>query len=95
MKTEESFDFEDLKQETIKGLSAGKPIKKEKDSFAPLLNQLLEAALEGEIESHLHDQQREQGNRRNGKSSKTFKTIDLSTPQDRAVLSHTLSPSDR
>ena len=87
MKTEEPFDFEAFKQEAIKGLYAGKPINGEKGIFAPLLKQLLEAALEGEIESHLDEQQREQGNRRNGKSSKTIKTaagaIDLSTPRDR------------
>jgi transposase-like protein len=87
MKTEEPFDFETFKQEAIKGLYAGKPINGEKGIFAPLLKQLLEAALEGEIESHLDEQQREQGNRRNGKSSKTIKTaagaIDLSTPRDR------------
>jgi putative transposase len=87
MKTEEPFDFEAFKQEAIKGLYAGKPINGEKGIFASLLKQLLEAALEGEIESHLDEQQREQGNRRNGKSSKTIKTaagaIELSTPRDR------------
>ena len=59
MKTEEPFDFDAFKQEAIKGLYAGKPINGEKGIFAPLLKQLLEAALEGEIESHLDEQQRE------------------------------------
>jgi transposase-like protein len=84
MKTEE-FDFESFKKEAIQGLYAGKPLNGEKGIFAPLLKQLLEAALEGELASHLADQ--DQANRRNGKSSKTIKTaagaIDLTTPRDR------------
>jgi len=87
MKTEDGFDFESFKQEAIHGLYAGKAFNGEKGIFAPLLKQLLEAALEGEMQAHIDGQERANGNRRNGKSSKTIKTaagaIDLSTPRDR------------
>jgi hypothetical protein len=53
MEPKAPFDFEAFKQEAIKGLYAGQPINSEKGIFAPLLNQLLEAALEGEMAAHL------------------------------------------
>jgi hypothetical protein len=37
MEKNEEFDFEAFKQETIKGLYAGKPLNGEKGIFAPLL----------------------------------------------------------
>jgi transposase-like protein len=53
-----------------------------------LLKQLLEAALEGEMSAHLDQQERQQGNRRNGKTSKSVKSaageFSLSTPRDRS-----------
>jgi putative transposase len=53
-----------------------------------LLKDFLEAALQTEIEDHLDEQQRLNGNRKNGHSSKQLKTvegtIDLSTPRDRS-----------
>ena len=52
-----------------------------------MLKDILEAALEGEMEGHLDDEQRSNGNRKNGKTSKRLKTadgtIDLDTPRDR------------
>ena len=54
--------------------------------MAPLVKQLTEAALEGELDSHLADDLA--GNRRNGKSKKTVKStsgaFELETPRDRA-----------
>jgi hypothetical protein len=53
-----------------------------------LLKQLLEAALEGEMSAHLDQQERQQGNRRNGKTSKVVKSaageFALSIPRDRS-----------
>jgi transposase-like protein len=74
METKESFDFEALKQEASKGLYTDQSINGEKGIFDPLLKQLLEAALEGEMAAHLDGQERQQGNRRNGKTSKTVKS---------------------
>jgi transposase-like protein len=88
METKEPFDFESFKQEAIKGLYAGQSINGEKGIFAPLLKQLLEAALEGEMAAHLDQEERQQGNRRNGKTSKVVKSaageFALSTPRDRS-----------
>ena len=55
----------------------------------PLLKEILEASLEGEMEGHLDEEERATGNRKNGKTSKKLKTadgtIDLETPRDRAA----------
>ncbi len=56
METKEPFDFEAFKQQAIQGLYAGQPINGEKGIFAPLLKQLLEAALEGGMAAHLDQQ---------------------------------------
>ncbi len=88
METKDPFDFEAFKQEAIQGLYAGQSINGEKGIFAPLLKQLLEAALEGEMAAHLGGEERRQGNRRNGKTSKVVKSaageFSLSTPRDRS-----------
>lgn len=86
MEQDRPFDFEAFKQEAIKQLYEGKPLNGERGIFAPLLKQLLEAALDGEMQAHL--QQAEPSiNRRNGKSSKIVKSaagsFPLSTPRDR------------
>lgn len=86
MEQESPFDFEAFKQEAIKQLYQGKPLNGEKGIFAPLLKQLLEATLEGEMQTHL--QQGEPSiNRRNGKTSKMVKSaagsFPLTTPRDR------------
>ena len=53
---EKEFDFESFKQEAIKGMYAGKPLNGEKGIFAPLLKHFLEAALAGELETHLQEE---------------------------------------
>ena len=57
-------------------------------AFTPLLKDFLEAALQAELEDHLDEDQRLEGNRKNGHSTKQLKTeegtIDLSTPRDRS-----------
>jgi transposase-like protein len=56
-------------------------------AFAPLLKDFLETALEAELEAHLDQERRKNGNRRNGQSSEILKTADgsfeLSTSRDR------------
>ena len=55
--------------------------------FAPLLKSFIESALESEMQGHLNDAEREQGNKRNGKKTKTIKSssgaLEINTPQDR------------
>jgi transposase-like protein len=52
-----------------------------------MLKQFLETALEAEMESHLDEEERSNGNKRNGKGRKTIKSstgsFELETPQDR------------
>lgn len=76
------FDFE----EALKAVQSGQAITGKDGVLAPLVKQLTEAALEGELDSHLADDV--SGNRRNGKSKKTVKStsgaFELETPRDRA-----------
>lgn len=70
----------------------GKPLFGKGGAFAPMLQQLLEAALEGELAAHLQEGKLPDSigsnNRRNGHNSKILKTaggsINLSTPRDRS-----------
>ena len=76
------FDFE----EALKAVQSGQAITGKDGVLAPLVKQLTEAALEGELDSHLAEDV--SGNRRNGKSKKTVKStsgaFELETPRDRA-----------
>jgi putative transposase len=88
MQTQSDFNFEDFKKEAIKGMYAGKPLNGEKGIFAPLLKHFLEAALAGEMDSHLQEsKQQGERNRRNGKAIKRVKSLsgefDLETSRDR------------
>ena len=61
------FDFESIKNKAIEQLKAGKPLLGKDGAFAPLLESILNAALEGEMDAHLNAEERLNGNRRNGK----------------------------
>ena len=61
------FDFESIKNKAIEQLKAGKPLLGKDGAFAPLLESILNAALEGEMDAHLNDEECLSGNRRNGK----------------------------
>ena len=93
------FDF----NKALKAIQSGQALEGKDGVLAPLIKQLTEAALEGELESHIADDVFP--NRKNGKSNKTLKTsvgrIDLETPRDRAgtfepqfVKKHQTSISD-
>jgi len=83
-----NFDFNKFKSEALLNLKSGQPLTGKDGILTPLIKELLESALEGEMDSHLAEC-REEGipNRRNGKSSKTVKSacgaFDLVTPRDR------------
>ncbi|WDP84475.1 MAG: transposase [Desulfobacter sp.] len=82
--TEENTEFDF--QKALKGIQEGKPFTGKGGVLTSLIKNLAEAALEGELESHLG--QEVSANRRNGKSKKTIKSLDgkfeLETPRDRA-----------
>ena len=85
MKEETQFDF----NKAVQQLLAGKQISGKDGVLAPLVKQLVEAALEAEVESHIKDDVLSGNrNRKNGKTSKTIKstdgTFELNTPRDRA-----------
>lgn len=79
------FDF----NSAIKDIMDGKSISGKDGVLAPLVKQLVEAALEAELESHIKDEVLAgKKNRKNGTTSKTMKSTDgsftLDTPRDRA-----------
>ena len=80
----EKFNFE----KAVKELLAGKKIGGKDGVLAPLVKELVEAALEAEIESHIADEVlKGKRNRRNGYNRKTVKSssgeFELATPRDR------------
>jgi len=82
----EEFDFESIKSKAIEQLKSGKPLLGKDGAFAPLLESILNAVLEGE-DAHLSEAERTSGNRRNGKMRKQVQTsmgeVTVSTPRDR------------
>jgi len=70
--------------EALEQINAGAKIEVKDGVLAPLIEQLTQAALEAELESHLSTEIR---NRKNSKSSKTMKSsvgeFDLDVPRDR------------
>lgn len=81
----QQFDFNDAVQQLL----SGKNINGKDGILAPLVKQLVEAALEAELDSHItQDVFSGNKNRKNGKTSKTIKstsgTFELETPRDRA-----------
>ena len=70
----DEFDFESIKQKALEQLKSGKPLLGKDGAFAPLLESILNAALEGEMDAHLSDDERLSGNRLNGKMQKQVQT---------------------
>lgn len=83
----EKTEFEQMRDKALEQLMKGQSLTGKDGVFAPLLQQFLESALESEMNAHLDEQERESGNKRNGKGSKRLKTISgeiiLTTPEDR------------
>ena len=81
-KEDHDFNF----QKALKAIQSGQPLMGKEGVLTPLIKDLTEAALEGELDSHLG--QEIAANRKNGKSKKTIKTLngsfELDTPRDRA-----------
>ena len=80
-------NLEELRQQVLDGLKQGKPMFGKNGAFAPLIENILNAALEGEMEAHMSKEERESGNRRNGKMPKQLQTsvgeVSILTPRDR------------
>src|SRR6056297_1477245 len=84
MRKEEQTEFE---KKVLDQFMSGKNLFGKGGAFAPMLKNVIEKALEAEMEGHLDESQRINGNKRNGKGKKTIKsgygTFDIDTPQDR------------
>jgi putative transposase len=84
-----AFDFETFKNQAIADMKAGKSLVGKDGVFTPLMKEFLEAALEGEMASHMANclDNPDNQNRRNGKTSKTVQSpmgaFELETPRDR------------
>lgn len=83
-----NFDFSEFQKEAIDKLKSGQSLTGKDGILTPLIKEILEAALEGEMDSHLLDCKiQDEANRRNGKLKKTMKTgtgsFELETPRDR------------
>ena len=82
-----NLDYEVMKQKLKEQLRTGKSLFSKGGAFAPLLEELINSMLEGELEGHLDEDERRNGNRKNDKGSKIVKTsagsIEINTPRDR------------
>lgn len=86
-KKDEQLNALDLRKKALKQFMAGESLYGKNGAFAPMLKSFLEAALEGELDSHLNEDERKSGNRKNGKISKTLQTsegpLQIETSRDR------------
>lgn len=84
---EKKFDYEAFKRDAMEKIRRGVPTSGKDGVFQPLLKQMLEEMLQGEMDNHMNEQERSDGNRRNGKSRKIVKgtagEFELETPRDR------------
>ncbi len=84
MKKVEQTEFE---KTVLDQFMSGKNLFGKDGAFAPMLKNVIEKALEAEMDSHLDERERSEGNKRNGRGKKTIKsgfgTFDIDTPQDR------------
>ncbi|MBD2705890.1 IS256 family transposase [Spirosoma sp. BT702] len=87
MKTEgkEQFDYDAFRQQAIERMPAGdKELTGKNGVLAPMLKDLLDAVLSGEMQAHV---EQHRPNRRNGSKAKTVKTdhgpISVDVPRDR------------
>lgn len=87
MKEDEQFNLEEIKKKALAQFFSGKSLYGKDGAFAPMLKSFLEAALEGELDSHLDEAERKEGNRKNGKTSKRLQTsvgpLEIETSRDR------------
>ncbi len=84
----EKFDFEAFRIDAIEKLRNKQPLSGKDGVLQPLLKELLETALEAEMDVHLGEDERAIGNRKNGKTRKRVKSskgaFTLETPRDRS-----------
>lgn len=82
------FDYESFEKAAIKGLSEGKDLVGKDGVLTGLIQRIVNAALEGELDGHLASRRKAGGkNRRNGHTSKNLDTslgtVGITPPRDR------------
>ncbi len=79
--------LEEFRKKAAELVRQGKPLTGDDGVFTPLIKQVLEASLEGELDTHLDKNKSTKRNRRNGRTQKNLKsslgTFEISTPRDR------------
>lgn len=84
---DKKFDFEAFVRQAGEQLRSGKPLTGKDGVFTPLLKQILEASLEGEMDTHLKETRKADKNRRNGHTQKNMQSslggFDIFSPRDR------------
>ena len=63
----EEVDFNIFKAQILEEIKAGKPLFGKDGALAPMIENIVNAVLEGEMDAHLTRESRESGNRRNRK----------------------------
>jgi len=80
-------ELDELQAKALEQFKQGKSLFRKDGAFAPMLKGFIETALEAKMDTHLTPEQRQEGNKRNGKGSKTIKSSEgsfpIDTPQDR------------
>lgn len=81
------IDLDEFSKKAADLIKQGKPLTGKDGIFTPLIKQVLEAALEGEMDVHINQTKKNKSNRRNGYGSKNLKssvgTFEILTPRDR------------
>lgn len=84
---EEKIDLQEFSKKAAEQLRSGMPLTGDRGIFTPLIKKVLEATLEGEMDTHLEQTRAKESNRRNGHSSKNLKsslgTFEILSPRDR------------
>lgn len=84
---EKKFDFEAFVRQAGEQLRSGRPLTGAQGVFTPLLKQIIEASLEGELDQHLEQTRKSSKNRRNGHAQKNIQSalggFDIYAPRDR------------
>jgi putative transposase len=83
----QEISLEEFRKKAAELIREGKPLTGADGVFTPLIKQVLEASLEGELDTHLAKKKSIKKNRRNGRTQKNLKgsfgTFEISTPRDR------------
>lgn len=83
----ENMNMEDFRKQAAELLRQGKPLTGKNGVMTPLIKQVLEASLEGEMDEHLSQSKQSGNNRRNGRTRKNLKSSlgppEILTPRDR------------